>query len=604
MEENTVKSQWKTTVSSVFLSAALLASAVPALAAEPGKPAPTQASASAPTAYKLTNDLQVEMKSVLNEKTTDGTRLGAVVRMKNTSSKVVRVPEYEVRLKTKDGVEFRLQASLGSSRSIQPKSQVELSYLATVDSGEGVELSELRWVDIDVYVYPKKETLQLSVPVSDLVWNGTETSEIPSASVKKWGEAFTIPSLQTPLEFKTTNISRDTIGTKTNSVVQVLVTNPSTKRQTLPNIALEGKSGLQTYDSNRAESSLALEPGEKKYIHFVIPTELNTELEALNVVTAERYIDAQEKPVTYNVGRVHIMLPAKQADALPVHGAYAFGDAMKMDPLNELIHPSMDVSLVELHMQQNEDDAFNTAIAKFKLTNKSGGPLNVPAFATDLVSSDGYTYNGNRQGTTTLRVLPNASYVVTYSYILPASETGEGLKLALYETHGASAAAGAQASGAKSQEAQASAADTGASYKSLLTAYGVKLQPQPESKDELKLYPLTVKVNNWEISAMFNQQQNYNYRLKLLLDIEQEKDVLLDRTFSQLQFDMYDNGGTLINSVKSPFVGENKLQKGSNVINFNADSMQLDFPVTVKVYESFVNDKGETAKRLLTTFKQ
>ncbi|MGE6227402.1 hypothetical protein [Paenibacillus chitinolyticus] len=599
-----MKSQWKTTVSSVFLSAALLASAVPALAAEPGKAAPAQASASAPTAYKLTNDLQVEMKSVLNEKTADGTRLGAVVRMKNTSSKVVRVPEYEVRMKTKDGVELRLQASLGSPRSIQPKSQVELSYLATVDSGEGVELSELRWIDIDVYVYPKKETLQLSIPVSDLVWNGTETSEIPSASVKKWGEAFTIPSLQTPLEFKTTNISRDTIGTKTNSVVQVLVTNPSTKRQTLPNIALEGKSGLQTYDSNRAESSLALEPGEKKYIHFVIPTELNTELEALNVVTAEKYIDAQEKPVTYNVGRVHIMLPAKQADALPVHGAYAFGDAMKMDPLNELIHPSMDVSLVELHMQQNEDDAFNTAIAKFKLTNKSGGPLNVPAFATDLVSSDGYTYNGNRQGTTTLRVLPNASYVVTYSYILPASETGEGLKLALYETHGASAAAGAQASGAKSQEAQAGAADTGASYKSLLTAYGVNLQPQPESKDELKLYPLTVKVNNWEISAMFNQQQNYNYRLKLLLDIEQEKDVLLDRTFSQLQFDMYDNGGTLINSVKSPFVGENKLQKGANVINFNADSMQLDFPVTVKVYESFVNDKGETAKRLLTTFKQ
>lgn len=600
-----MKSQWKTTVSSVFLSAALLASAVPALAAEAGKPAPAQASASAPTAYKLTNDLQVEMKSVLNEKTADGTRLGAVVRMKNTSSKVVRVPEYEVRMKTKDGVEFRLQASLGSPRSIQPKSQVELSYLATVDSGEGVELSELRWVDIDVYVYPKKETLQLSVPVSDLVWNGTETSEIPSASVKKWGEAFTIPSLQTPLEFKTTNISRDTVGTKTNSVIQVLVTNPSTKRQSLPDIALEGKSGLQTYDSNRAESTLSLEPGEKKYIHFVIPTELNTELEALNVVTAEKYIDAQEKPVTYNVGRVHIMLPAKQADALPVQGAYAFGDAMKMDPLNELIHPSMDVALVELHMEQNEEDGFNTAIAKFKLTNKSGGPLNVPAFATDLVSSDGYTYNGNRQGTTTLRVLPNASYVVTYSYVVPASESGEGLKLALYETHGAAAAAGAaQTAGAKEQEAQGSTAEAGASYKSLLTAYNVKLQPQPESKDVLKLYPLTVKVNNWEISAMFNQQQNYNYRLKLLLDIEQEKDVLLDRTFSQLQFDMYDNGGTLINSVKSPFVGENKLQKGSNIINFNADSMQLDYPVSIKVYESFVNDKGETAKRLLTTFKQ
>ncbi|EGL19817.1 MULTISPECIES: hypothetical protein [unclassified Paenibacillus] len=589
-----MKSQWKTTVSSVFLSAALLASAVPALAAEPGKPAPAQASASAPTAYKLTNDLQVEMKSVLNEKTADGTRLGAVVRMKNTSSKVVRVPEYEVRMKTKDGVELRLQASLGSPRSIQPKSQVELSYLATVDSGEGVELSELRWVDIDVYVYPKKETLQLSVPVSDLVWNGTETSEIPSASVKKWGEAFTIPSLQTPLEFKTTSISRDTVGTKTNSVVQMLVTNPSTKRQALPNIALEGKSGLQTYDSNPSDATLTLEPGEKKYIHFVIPTELNTELQSLNVVTAEKYIDAQEKPVMYSVGRVHIMLPAKQADALPVQGVYAFGASMKMDPLNETIHPNLDVSLVELHMQQNDEDGFKTAIAKFKLTNKSGNPLDVPGFATDLVSRDGYTYNGNRQEKTSQRVLPNASHVVTYSYVLPASETGEGLKMALYETYGLFAA----------EAASPAPATPVASYKSLLTAYSVNLQPQPESKDELKLYPLTVKVNNWEISAMFNQQQNYNYRLKLSLDIEQEKDVLIDRTFSQLQFDLYDNGGTLINSVKSPFVGENKLQKGSNTINFGAESMQLDYPVMIKVYESFVNDKGETAKRLLTTFKQ
>ncbi|MVO99330.1 hypothetical protein [Paenibacillus lutrae] len=610
-----MKSPWKSTATTVVLTAALLASATPALAAADPKSAVVKPAVQAPLSYTLTQDLQVEIKTVVNEKTPDGTRLGAVVRIKNTGAKLVRVPEYEVRLKTKDGVEYKLQPSLGSPKSIQPKSQAELSYLTTVDSAGGVELGELTWVDIDVYVYPKKETPKLSIPITEVAWSGTDNAEIPSASVKKWGESFAIPSLDTPLEFKLSNISRNYEGNKASSIVQVLLTNPSKKREKLPDIVLEGKSGLKTYDSALVESGVALEPGEQKYVHFVIPTELNTELDAFNIVTTEKYINDQKEPVTYRVGRVHVLLPDKQSDALLIQGKYAFGEAMKMDPLNNLIHPDMSVSLVELHMEENEGDGFNTAIAKFRLTNKSSRPLGVPSFATDLVSSDGYTYSGSRQGQTSIRVLPNASYIVSYSYVLPASETGEELKLALYEAQGSAspeAKTPASAGGPDKDGKDASASDAAAgaslkgavSFKSLLTAYKVDVQPQPESKDLFALYPLNVKVNLWDISAIYNLQQGYNYRLKLMLDIKQEKDVLIDRTFSQLQFDMYDSGGTLISSISHPFFGQNKLQNGTNILNFSPNTEELGYPITIKVYEAFENDKGETVKRLLGSFKQ
>ena len=39
-------------------------------------------------------------------------------------------------------------------------------------------------------------------------------------------------------------------------------------------------------------------------------------------------------------------------------------------------------------------------------------------------------------------------------------------------------------------------------------------------------------------------------------------------------------------------------------LDLNARSNQLDFPIQVKVFETFTNEYGESVKRLLTTFKQ
>ncbi|MGO4276686.1 hypothetical protein AB4Z22_43835, partial [Paenibacillus sp. TAF58] len=136
---------------------------------------------------------------------------------------------------------------------------------------------------------------------------------------------------------------------------------------------------------------------------------------------------------TYRVGRVNILLPigAATQGVIPAP-EYVLGTPVKLDSTNKFVPSNVDVSLVELHVTNNEDDGFNTAVAKFKLTNNSDRPIPIPAIQTELVSKDGYAYGGRRQEATALSVVPNASYVVSYSYALPASEKGEGLKMNLY----------------------------------------------------------------------------------------------------------------------------------------------------------------------------
>ncbi|MCC2684874.1 MAG: hypothetical protein K0R75_1773, partial [Paenibacillaceae bacterium] len=111
---------------------------------------------------------------------------------------------------------------------------------------------------------------------------------------------------------------------------------------------------------------------------------------------------------------------------------YVFGAPLIMSP-NGLIDKNMDVALEELHMHANSDFGYNTAIAKFKLTNNGNTLLAAPNFGVDLVNSSGITYQGVRQTTVAEQILPNTSYVVTYSFFLPAGETGENLAMNLVD---------------------------------------------------------------------------------------------------------------------------------------------------------------------------
>ncbi len=286
---------------------------------------------------------------------------------------------------------------------------------------------------------------------------------------------------------------------------------------------------------------------------------------------------------TYRVGRVNILLPTGAATQGVIPAPeYTLGTPVKLDSTNKFVPSNVDVSLVELHVTSNEDDGFNTAVAKFKLTNNSDRPIPIPAIQTELVSKDGYAYGGRRQEATALSVVPNASYVVSYSYALPASEKGEGLKMNLYSQ---------QVSGETT-------------YKSLLATAKVPVQKNDPTSKILNVYPYGIMIKDWTISAIFQGNMTYDYKLKLDLDIKPDKQVTVDKFNSKLSFELFDNVGNPVGKSVEALSGEGRLYNGTNTINLNARSNQLDFPIQVKVFETFTNEYGESVKRLLTTFKQ
>ncbi|MEW9698033.1 hypothetical protein [Paenibacillus sp. SI8] len=571
----------KKTLTTIALTAALFTTAsLPAWAAEVPS---TVSTAAAVASYNLKDAIDVEIKSILNEHDSDKTKLGAVIRIKNTSGKVTRVPDYELRVRMADGVEYTLEPSSKNPKSIQPKSQQELSYLSTVDRSDDAALSEISFVDVDLEVYPKKETTLLTVAAdSSMVWNGSNSTITNQSSILKWGEPFALPSLHSPIQFVPVDIHKEITAKGVSTVVQIQALNPTTERQTVPSFGIDGKTESSVYSGNRAEASVTLDPGEKKFVHVVIPSDLDTEFSSLNVVTPEKFATANGEDA-YRVGRVNILLPtgAVTLGVIPAPD-YKLGTPVKLDSTNKYVPTNVDISLEELHITSNEDDGFNTAVAKFKMTNNSDRPIPIPAIQTELISKDGYAYAGSRQAKTAISVVPKASYVVSYAYALPSSETGEGLKMNLYSN---------QASG-----------DT--AYKSLLATAKVPVQKNEPTSDALKLYPYDIKIKDWSISALIQANMSYNYKLKLNLDIAPDKQVTADAFNNKMLIELFDKQNNPVGNTKVSLSGEGRIYSGTNTIDLNANSSQLDYPLTIKIYETFPGENGETVKRLLTTLKQ
>jgi hypothetical protein len=666
-----MKMNWKHTAVSVLITTSLLSSSYAAMAAEV---AGANSGTTAATTYTLTENLSVDIKTVLNEPVEGGTRVGVIVRMKNNGSAIHRVPEYEMRVKTVEGVEYTLQSSASNPRSIQPKATTELSYLAVIDRTDTVTLAEANWTEVDYYVYPKTEVQIIAIPISGQSWKGSDMKITDPASVRKWGETFKIPSLTSPLEYTPISIQKEVTAKGTVQVLQLLVTNPTDRRETLPEFIIDGKtaskvfegekvpdqanevtiqaaapataitgtplpatdsgsgstaspnatfsegaagqavpssveaatssdgiaagggvtgaapsnqasdgSPSQSYYGNKVEQGeIILESKEQKYIHFAIATDNDTVLSSINLLTPEKFsqIGSTGVPtvVTYNVGRLNILLPSTSARV--AYPAYNLGNPMSFDSLSELIHPNLEVSVVEFHINDNMDEGSKSVTSKFKILNKSDIPMAVPVFQTELLSTDGYTYSGNRQMVSTPNILPNSALVISYSYTLPTSEKGEDLILKVNDT-------------AKV-----------APYKMNLAAYSMTTQPM-ETEEKFSVYPFDAKVTYWTISPIFNRTGNntYSYKARFNLELTRQEQVQIDASFSKLQFELYDSADRLIGTHVSSFIGSGRLVSGENNFAFESATEQLDRPLTVRVYEAFTTSAGE-AKRLLGVYKQ
>jgi len=253
---------------------------------------------------------------------------------------------------------------------------------------------------------------------------------------------------------------------------------------------------------------------------------------------------------------------------------YQLGDPFELSS-NGLIDRNLDVSLVELHMHENAELGYKTAIAKYKFTNHSSGSLAIPNIGTELVNESGLSYAGIRQTSSAATIMPNTSYVVSYSYLLPTNETGSNLALNIMDSN---------ASGANK-----------------LTIGTFQVSVQRESSDmTVSFYPFDVKFNAYSIATLYNN--GYEYILNLDLDISRRESVIVDQSFSKMDFELVDSLGRVLGSKSMAFTGTDRLISGSQKISFaNIKTEQFENNMTINVYETIETSNGPV-KRLVKQF--
>ncbi|MCZ8518147.1 MULTISPECIES: hypothetical protein [Paenibacillus] len=563
---------WHKIVTSAVLSTAIAASGTfPVWGAQAAVAAAVESAG-----YSLTGSIQAEVKSAAVKAVEDGTQVAAVVRLTNTSAKKTRVPEYELRAVTNDGVEYTLASSAANAKSIQSKETVELVYLSTVDGGD-FNIASLSFVEVDEYVYPRLETELLRIPVSTSD-AGRPGADTPASA---WGSPFTIPSLSSKLTYTPQGWSQQLSEEGQTYLVTLLVENPTDKRATLPQFRIDGLTGGKQYSGERTkEAPEALEPGEKAYVHYAVKVDNGVEPDGLLIVTSDAYGEGTAA-VGFDVPRLKLSLPEVSETKLAGLPEYKNGAPISFDPLNQIIGENTEVSLVELHRHENAEQGYQTVVAKFKLVNRGSKSAVLPSFQADLATSAGASYTGSRQKTSALTLEPNVASVVTYSFNVPKTEKSEtfGIKL--------------------------SDAKSAAPYVQEIAMIKAPLQKDAEGGTTYKMYPYDVKLGYWTLNSQFSSTTlQYSYKLTMDLDFSVTDDVMVDAGFSKLKFELTDTAGRVVASETHGFTGENRLLSGRQTLTFsNLQTEQLQYPLTINVYESVETESG-TANRLLMKLKQ
>lgn len=573
-----MKINWKHTLVMFILSVSLVIPSAAFHVAADEK----YASTTTVKSYPLTSDIKVEVKSVLNETTSEGGRIGTVVRLYNDGDRLTGVPEYEIRAKTQEGLEYILRPSQANPKNIQPKETVELSYMTILERYDVFSLIELSFYDVDEFVYPKQEKKIISLPISDLEWKGEKAVLTDPSTMKTWEDKFTIPVLSTTLTYKPVSLAEQNTPDGPMTIVTLLVTNTGDKKTVIPDFRINGKSENKIYSGKRIEKDpITLELGEENYIHYAIPIRNKMDLKSLSVLTPEDFVSEDKKHTEYLIGRLTITPPGANdvRHFMNQLSQYEWNKPLQIDPLTKLIRPDIHVSMVDLRMYESAGGGFKAAVAKFKLLNKSESPLQVPLFQTILTSNSGNKYLGTRQDTQVETLIPNLSYVIYYSFIIPNAETGE--QLAMEITDG------------KSVEP----------YNLPLAAFKTKVMDETDDKDAA-FFPFQVSLNNWSIGINYNMGQGsvpYSYKNNLDFGIKLQDEIVVDQSFSKMRLEFADAKNRIMASKVLSFTGDNKLISGAQTFDYNSD--RLESTVYLRIYEVIDTPFGE-ARRLVQTVKR
>jgi len=582
-----VKRQRRTIGISALAFTLLIPAAVPQ-----GAFAQSAAVAAAPANYELASEMRAAIKNVAVLPTEKGSRLSATVRLYNGGSAKQRVPEHELRVRTSSGAEYALKPSAGNKPALEPKEIGELVYMAEIDSKEIGTVTELSFVYVDIYTYPKTEKRLLTMPATN-VWYGTSAAAPQKPETLAWGQSFKIPGVNSELTYQPIDWSVQHTAEGRAAVVKLLVDNPGVGRETVPAFRMDGQSDLKIFAGERADAgATTLEAGEKKYIHFAIPLDNQASLSNLLVVVTDSFLPGAEAQaaIPLDTGKLAISLP--QSGQLPATEAYTIGRPIVIDSLTTAIDSQTEVALMELTMHDNPGEGFKSAVAKFKLTNKSSEPVTTPTFQAALVNSEGVTYQGARQSSVVQTMNPGLSYVVSYSFIMPQTEEGAAIQLKLLEPLKPSDAESAQPG------AQQTGNQPAASYTTAIASVYTPFQEADKGTKKYSLYPFELTIR--DVAAVTSYMNNlYTYKVTLDMDIKQKENVVVDENFSKLRLEIVDNGGRVVGYKDAAFTGENKLISGKQTVDAsNITTDQFNYPYTINIYETIETQNG-TAKRLL-----
>jgi hypothetical protein len=461
----------------------------------------------------------------------------------------------------------------GGADSLVPKQRVKVTIGAPVSVKADPTLLSLQFMK-------KTGTLKEVIGSVDLK---------SSVSANKLGEAAVYPlanQQDVKLSVSWAAVSRQSDGFHVQA--NITLTNKGTEIVHVPTLtgefqAAQGTVGLTSLDNAVRPDYLSPQESTTYRYSAILPTGLNTDDLQLAVLEKSSVSSTTGQETA---GQTTGQAAAQQSISLPVMvtslkgmgsgqeatpyasaQSYALGTPFILSS-NNLIDSNLVVSLMELHMQENEDLGYKTAIAKYKLTNKGTTNVTLPNFQTDLTSANGNMYTGVRQAKIAETILPSTSSVVSYSFLVPSLETEEKLAMSLYDDN-------------------------------RLGIGSFKVQMQKEAEQgPISFYPFQVDVKDYNLTALYGNS-SYTYKLTLFLDITRQDQVIVDPNFSKLTFDLVDALGNVLATESLAFIGDQKVVSGKQNITFSSAKVdQLQTGVTIRMYEQVDTPNGVT-KRLV-----
>ncbi|WP_010502340.1 hypothetical protein [Paenibacillus elgii] len=648
-----MKQPWKTALTFVIIGTTLLPANLPALAADT-----PQATVTAPSNFGLSDSIRAAVKSLAVETTAGGTRIGASVRLYNGGTQKTRIPDHQLHVRTTDGVQYTLKASAANKTALEPGEIGELVYMTVIEGTPSIKLSELSFVNVDEYVYPKKETNLLTIPLgARQVWYASAAGADKAAEPKGWGEAFTIPGLNSSLRYTPAAIKVQYAtggasagasggasagasgGASTGAAAGVTSGGTSAPEAggaaAAPDgaAASGGASGASAGAPASAPNAAGAATGPVALVTLLV------ENPGVGRETIPEFrIDGQSDRKTYTGSRTEQgAVTVEAGEKKYIHFAVPVENNVTLTSLfvtttetfvsgggqgAPTAATGFDVGRVQIAVPGSAQTDTAPAISYQIGSPIVFDPLNkmidanteVTLMEMHLHESD----NGFHSVVAKFRITNKSDKPVP----VPAFQTeivgSDGAAYAGARQSGVTAALNPKMSYVVNYSFNVPKTEDGKQLTIKLldtqsaapyTSTIASLQTAASSGaagDTFAMYPFDLKIVDWTLSATTPGSVGgliYSYKISFTLEVKQSDNVVVDQNFSKLYMELVDTKGRVLGTAEGSFTGPNKLATGKQILTFNAKTEQLENPFTIRVYEAFDTPSG-LAKRYITTLKQ